>query len=88
MNKSWEPISLHFQTQPHTKKFDINEFFGKLSAFQRLQKRKEVSEDIKEKEKKKSLGLKVEKALKSMSQDFHMKMVNVKIRSLLSSPRL
>ena len=41
LNKSWEPIALHFQTQPHTKKFDIDEFFGKLSAFKGLQKKKE-----------------------------------------------
>ena len=33
LNKLWEPIALHFQTQPHTKKFDIDEFFGKLSTF-------------------------------------------------------
>ena len=33
LNKSWEPIAFHFQTQLHTKKFDIDEFFGMLSAF-------------------------------------------------------
>ena len=68
LNKSWEPIALHFQTQPHMKKFDIDEFFGKLIAFQGLQKRKEESEDVKVKEK--NLALKVERALKSMSRDF------------------
>ena len=68
LNKSWEPIALHFQTQPHTKKFDIDEFFGKLSAFQGLQKRKEEPVDVKEKEK--NLTLKVERALMSMSHDF------------------
>ena len=68
INKSWEPIALHFQTQSHTKKFDIDEFFGKLSAFQRLQKRKEEPMNVKEKEK--NLALKVERALKSTSRDF------------------
>ena len=66
MNKEWDPIALHFQTQHHTNKFDISEFFGKLSAFQGLQKRKEESVEVKNK----SLALKVERALKNMSQDF------------------
>ena len=84
LNKSWEPIALHFQTQPYTKKFDIDEFFGKLSAFQGLQKRKEDSVDVREK----NLALKVEKALKSIVKTFMMKMMkNVRIQSLLSSPR-
>ena len=43
-------------------------YFGKLSAFQGLQKRKEEHEDVKQKEK--NLALKVERALKSMSRDF------------------
>ena len=68
LNKLWQPIALHFQTQPHTKKFDIDEFFEKLSAFQGLQKRKKEPTNVKEKEK--NLALKVERALKSMSHDF------------------
>ena len=45
--------------QPPTKKFDIDEFFGKLSAFQGLQKRKNEPVEVKNK----SLALKVERAL-------------------------
>ena len=66
MNKEWDPIALHFQTQPYMKKFDIDEFFGKLSAFQGLQKRKEDPVEVKNK----SHALKAERALKNMSQDF------------------
>ena len=66
LNKEWDPIALHFQTQPYTKKFDIDKFFEKLSAFQGLQKRKEEPMEVKNK----SHALKVEGALKNMSQDF------------------
>ena len=62
LNSSWDPIAINFQTQPHTKDLDIDEFFGKLCAFSSLQKRREASKLTKE-DKDKNLALKVEKAL-------------------------
>ena len=41
LNKTWDPVAIHFHTQPTTKDLDIDEFFGRLSAFSELQKRKE-----------------------------------------------
>ena len=64
-------LGAHYSPLPNTasyKKFDIDEFFEKLSAFQGLQKRKKEPEDVKEKEK--NLALKVERAFKNMSRDF------------------
>ena len=50
---------MHFLAQPHTKKLDIDELFGKLSAYQGLQKRKEeLVQEVKVNGK--SLGLKVD----------------------------
>ena len=42
LNSSWDPIAINVQTQPHTKELDIDEFFGKLCAFNGLQKRREA----------------------------------------------
>ena len=56
-------MAIHFQTQYRTKDLDIDEFFGKLSAFLGLQKRKEQPDF----EKKKSPALKVEKVMKQMN---------------------
>ena len=33
LNKTQDPIAIHFQTQPTTKDLDIDEFFGRLSVF-------------------------------------------------------
>ena len=65
LNSSWDPIAINFQTQPHTKDLDIDEFFGKLCAFNGLQKRREAPKLDKE-AKDKNLTLKVEKALRLM----------------------
>ena len=36
LNCSWDPITINFQTQAHTKDLDIDEFFEKLCAFSGL----------------------------------------------------
>ena len=66
LNSSWDPIAIHFQAISDTKNLDIDTFFGKLSAFQGLQKRKVKPEVLNEK----TLALKVEKALKKMDKDY------------------
>ena len=68
LNSSWNPIAINFQTQPHTKDLDIDEFFEKLCAFNGLQKRKEAPKLAKE-AKDKNLTLKVEKALRLMHDE-------------------
>ena len=66
LNSSWDPIVIHFQAIFATKDLDIDTFFGKLSVFQGLQKRKVKPEVFNEK----NLALKVEKALKKMGKDY------------------
>ena len=68
LNSSWDPITINFQIQAHTKDLDIDEFFEKLCAFSGLQKRREAPKLAKE-AKDKNLALKLKKALRLMHNE-------------------
>ena len=60
LNSQWDPVALSFQTQAHTTNLDVDDLFGKLSAFGGLQKRKQKSKQVPF---DKNLALKIEKTL-------------------------
>ena len=65
LNKTWDLVAIYFQTQPPIKGLDIDEFFGRLSAFSRAQKRRKHA-DLLHTQKERTLALQVEKRTKKV----------------------